>query len=77
MKQYFPASSLNIREIKINYVLANYLDYQTTNRFNLLTLIMCDYCALSQAKKNNALKILFTIEARRFSVARCVFFEQL
>jgi len=39
------------KDLKINYVLANYLDYQTTNRFDLLTMIMCDYCALSPEQR--------------------------
>ena len=33
--------------LKINYVLANYLDFETTSRFDLITMIFCDYCALS------------------------------
>jgi cyclopropane fatty-acyl-phospholipid synthase-like methyltransferase len=33
--------------LNINYVLANYLDFETTDRFDLITMIMCDYCALS------------------------------
>jgi 2-polyprenyl-3-methyl-5-hydroxy-6-metoxy-1,4-benzoquinol methylase len=33
--------------LKINYILANYLEYETLNKFDLITMIMCDYCALS------------------------------
>jgi 2-polyprenyl-3-methyl-5-hydroxy-6-metoxy-1,4-benzoquinol methylase len=31
----------------IDYVCANYLDFESDKRFDLATLIMCDYCALS------------------------------
>jgi 2-polyprenyl-3-methyl-5-hydroxy-6-metoxy-1,4-benzoquinol methylase len=33
--------------LKINYVHANYLDFETSKNFDLITMIMCDYCALS------------------------------
>ena len=33
--------------LKINYIHANYLDFETTHRFDLITMIMCDFCALS------------------------------
>ena len=31
----------------IDYVCANYLDFESDKRFDLITLIMCDFCALS------------------------------
>jgi SAM-dependent methyltransferase len=37
--------------LKINYVLANYLDFETTSRFDLITIIFCDYCALSPEQR--------------------------
>ncbi len=39
------------KKLKINYDLANYLDYHTANRFDLITMIMCDYCALSPEQR--------------------------
>jgi len=33
--------------LQVNYVHANYLDYESAQRFDLLTMIMCDFCALS------------------------------
>ena len=33
--------------LKINYVNTNYLDFETTHSFDLITMIMCDFCALS------------------------------
>ena len=37
--------------LKINYVHANYLDFETTRRFDLITMIMCDFCALSPEQR--------------------------
>jgi 2-polyprenyl-3-methyl-5-hydroxy-6-metoxy-1,4-benzoquinol methylase len=41
--------------LKINYVHANYLDFETQNSFDLITMIMCDFCALSPQQRNNML----------------------
>ena len=41
--------------LKINYVHANYLDFETPNSFDLITMIMCDFCALSSEQRNNML----------------------
>ena len=41
--------------LKINYVHANYLDFETSNSFDLITMIMCDFCALSPQQRNNML----------------------
>ncbi len=37
--------------LKINYIHTNYLDFETTQRFDLITMIMCDFCALSPAQR--------------------------
>ena len=34
-------------QLNINYVAQNYLDFETENRFDLVLMIMCDFCALS------------------------------
>jgi SAM-dependent methyltransferase len=39
------------KSLKINYVQKNYLDFDTTNSFNLITMIMCDFCALSPEQR--------------------------
>jgi len=39
------------KDLIINYVLANYLDFETTNRFDLITMIMCDFCVLSPEQR--------------------------
>ena len=41
--------------LKINYVLTNYLDFETTNSFDLITMIMCDYSVLSPEKRKTML----------------------
>jgi 2-polyprenyl-3-methyl-5-hydroxy-6-metoxy-1,4-benzoquinol methylase len=45
----------NEKGLNINYVLTNYLDFDTTDRFDLITMIMCDYCALSPEQRNRML----------------------
>ena len=37
--------------LKINYAHTNYLDFETTHRFDLITMIMCDFCALSPEQR--------------------------
>ncbi len=37
--------------LEINYVHTNYLDFETTHRFDLITMIMCDFCALSPEQR--------------------------
>lgn len=41
--------------LKINYVQTNYLDFDTTNNFDLITMIMCDFCALSPEQRKRML----------------------
>jgi SAM-dependent methyltransferase len=41
--------------LKINYVQANYLDFETSEKFDLITMIMCDFCALSPAQRKKML----------------------
>jgi 2-polyprenyl-3-methyl-5-hydroxy-6-metoxy-1,4-benzoquinol methylase len=37
--------------LSIDYVHQNYLEYETDRRFDLIIMIMCDYCALSPAQR--------------------------
>ena len=37
--------------LSINYIHANYLEYETTKRFDLIIMIMCDFCALSPVQR--------------------------
>jgi len=43
------------KELKINYICQNYLEFQTEKRFDLITMIMCDFCALSPAQRKEML----------------------
>jgi SAM-dependent methyltransferase len=37
--------------LSINYVNRNYLEYETDERYHLVLMIMCDFCALSPAQR--------------------------
>ena len=37
--------------LKIDYVHTNYLDFKTTSRFDLILMIMCDFCVLSPEQR--------------------------
>jgi SAM-dependent methyltransferase len=37
--------------LDIKYFAENYLDFETTDRFDLITMIMCDFCALSPEQR--------------------------
>jgi len=41
--------------LNVNYVLANYLDFETTDSFDLITMIMCDFCVLSPEQRKKML----------------------
>ncbi len=41
--------------LNMNYVLTNYLDFETTNSFDLITMIMCDFCVLSPEQRKKML----------------------
>jgi 2-polyprenyl-3-methyl-5-hydroxy-6-metoxy-1,4-benzoquinol methylase len=47
--------------LNINYVLQNYLEYATVKRFDLIIMIMCDFCALSPAQRKQILMKFFTL----------------
>ena len=38
--------------LKINYVNTNYLNYETSEKYDLITMIMCDFCALSPGQRS-------------------------
>ena len=44
------------KKLDINYIQANYLDFGTDQKFDLITIIMCDFCALSPHQRNILLK---------------------
>jgi 2-polyprenyl-3-methyl-5-hydroxy-6-metoxy-1,4-benzoquinol methylase len=43
------------KSLNINYVVKNYLDFETTDRYDLITMIMCDFCALSPGQRKTML----------------------
>lgn len=43
------------KALNIDYVCRNYLEFETEKRFDLITMIMCDFCALSQAQRKQML----------------------
>jgi SAM-dependent methyltransferase len=42
-------------QLNIRYVNQNYLEFETDERFNLVLMIMCDFCALSPAQRKELL----------------------
>lgn len=41
--------------LNINYISSNYLEFHTDERYDLITMIMCDYCALSPLQRKRLL----------------------
>ena len=42
--------------LDINYVQQNYLEFETEEQFDLITLLLCDFCALSPSQRKTILK---------------------
>ncbi len=56
------AQEVAIREgLSIHYVLQNYLEFETDDRFHLSLMIMCDFCALSLSQRKKLLSKFHTI----------------
>ncbi len=47
--------------LSIHYVNQNYLEYETDDRFHLILMIMCDFCALSPTQRRKMLSKFHTI----------------
>jgi len=47
--------------LDVNYVIANYLDFETTDRFDLIIMIMCDFCALSPEQRKIMLSKFYSL----------------
>ena len=43
------------KRLNIQYITENYLDFETTGQFNLIMMLMCDFCALSPAQRKKML----------------------
>lgn len=47
--------------LSIHYVNQDYLEFETDDRFNLILMIMCDFCALSSTQRKKMLSKFHTI----------------
>ncbi|MBN2375638.1 MAG: class I SAM-dependent methyltransferase [Sedimentisphaerales bacterium] len=54
--------------LEIDYVLANYLDFETAGRFDLIIMIMCDFCALSPVQRKKLLAKFYSLLQPRGAV---------
>jgi SAM-dependent methyltransferase len=61
------------KSLSIDYVLANYLDFATDKRFDLITMIYCDFCVLSPAQRKTLLAKFRTFLAPEGAVLLDVF----
>lgn len=48
-------------QLNIKYVMQNYLDFETEDRFDLVLMIMCDFCALSPSQRSGLLSTFHKI----------------
>ena len=48
-------------DLDIDYIHANYLDFETSKKFDLITMIMCDFCALSPEQRNIMLTKFYSL----------------
>ena len=48
-------------QLKINYVNQNYLEFETEDQFDLVLMIMCDFCALGPTQRKRILSIYHKI----------------
>ena len=51
----------NKEGLSIQYVNQNYLHFETDDRFDLILMIMCDFCALSPSQRNKMLSKFYTM----------------
>ncbi len=49
------------KDLSIQYLHQNYLDFETSERFDLITMIMCDFCALSPEQRKRLLDKFYTL----------------
>ncbi|HQG28468.1 MAG TPA: class I SAM-dependent methyltransferase, partial [Candidatus Ozemobacteraceae bacterium] len=51
----YAQKTATMERLPIRYVNQNYLDFETDDRFHLILMIMCDFCALSPAQRRTVL----------------------
>lgn len=49
------------KNLEIDYVMQDYLTYETDKRFDLITMIMCDFCALSPEQRGIMLRKFYKL----------------
>ena len=49
------------KDLEISYVLMNYLDFDTPDSFDLIIMIMCDFCALSPDQRKTMLSKFYSL----------------
>ena len=54
--------------LSIRYIVQDYLEFETDNRFDLILMIMCDFCALSPVQRRDLLSRFHTMLAPGGSV---------
>ena len=47
--------------MKIEHIIQDYLEFETERRFDLVTMIMCDFCALSPVQREEMLSKFYRI----------------
>jgi len=47
--------------LEINYIQQNYLSFETENKFDMITMIMCDFCALSPQQRKELLQKFYKL----------------
>lgn len=47
--------------LDINYINQDYLQFETDDRFDLIVMIMCDFCALSPAQRQTLLSMFYNL----------------
>jgi 2-polyprenyl-3-methyl-5-hydroxy-6-metoxy-1,4-benzoquinol methylase len=47
--------------LKTNYILTNYLEFETANSFDLITMIMCDFCVLNPEQRKKILSKFYSL----------------
>jgi cyclopropane fatty-acyl-phospholipid synthase-like methyltransferase len=47
--------------LSIHYVNQNYLEFETDDRFHIILMIMCDFCALSPTQRRHMLRKFYTL----------------
>ena len=47
----FAKDAATLKGLEITYIHKNYLDFTTEKKFDLITMIMCDFCALSPGQR--------------------------